>query len=115
MDIKDLEIYRLSMELGEIIWEEVNSWNYFEIGTIGKQLVRACDSISANLSEGYGRYSFKENKQFCYYSRGSLYETKCWIEKANTRKLISKDKFEEIEKRIKTLGIKINNYIKTIG
>jgi len=37
------------------------------------------DSIAANLSEGFGRYHYKEKKNFSYYSIGSLYETKTWI------------------------------------
>lgn len=76
MKLEELNVYNLSMELGEIIWGIVEKWNYFEKDTIGKQLVRAADSIAANIAEGYGRYHFKENKQFCFYSRGSLFETK---------------------------------------
>ncbi|MFC1732623.1 four helix bundle protein, partial [candidate division KSB1 bacterium] len=62
----------------------------FEKDTIGKQLVKAVDSISSNLSEGYGRYHFNDSRQFCYYSRGSLYESLTWIKKSYNRKLISK-------------------------
>lgn len=58
------------MELGENIWKIVTNWKYFEKDTIGKQLVKAVDSVAANISEGYGRYHFKENINFCYYSRG---------------------------------------------
>jgi len=76
MKLEDLQVYQLSMDLGEKVWQIVDKWNYLSKDTIGKQLVRAADSISSNLSEGYGRFHYKENKQFCYYSRGSLYETK---------------------------------------
>ena len=85
MKLEELQIYLLSMDLGEKVWQIVDKWNYFSKDTIGKQLVRAADSISANLSEGYGRFHFKENKQFCYFSRGSLFETKTWIQKAHSR------------------------------
>jgi four helix bundle protein len=70
MKLEELQVYQLSMEIGEKIW------SYFEKDTIGKQLVRAADSVAANLSEGFGRFHFKEAKNFSYYSRGSLYETK---------------------------------------
>ena len=56
---------------------------------MGKQLVRSADSVAANLSEGFGRFFYKENRRFCYFSRGSLYETFTWIEKAHNRGLIS--------------------------
>jgi four helix bundle protein len=103
------------MDLGESIWEIVIAWNYFEKDTIGKQLVRAADSVAANLSEGFGRFFYKENKQFCYYSRGSLYETKTWLTKAKNRKLIAVDQFESFTKDIDLIGKKLNSYIKSIG
>ncbi len=66
--VNDLEIYRESMRIGEVVWEFVAGWPYFAKDTVGKQLVRAADSMAANLAEGYGRYHFKENQKFCYYS-----------------------------------------------
>ena len=61
---------------------------------MGKQLIKAADSVAANLSEGFGRFFYKEEKQLCYYSRGSLYETKTWLTKANKRKLLNNETFE---------------------
>jgi four helix bundle protein len=89
MEIEELQIYQLSMNMAEEIWNIVFQWGYFEKDTIGKQLVKAADSIAANLSEGFGRFFYKEEKQFCYYSRGSLSETKTWLTKAFNRKLIN--------------------------
>lgn len=74
------------------IWSIVNSWDYFSKNTIGKQLIRSIDSIVANLSKGFGRYSFEEEKQFSYNARSSLYETKTWLTKAKNSNLISKEK-----------------------
>ena len=103
------------MELGDKIWEIVINWDYFLKDTIGKQLVRAADSVAANLSEGFGRFFYKENKQFCYYSRGSLFETKTWLTKAKNRKLLSEDQFENFSKDIDLIGKKLNSYSKSIG
>lgn len=115
MKLEELQVYQLSMEIAEEIWEIVFKWNYFEKDTVGKQLVRAADSVAANLSEGFGRYFYKENKQFCYYSRGSLYETRTWLTKAEKRKLITKEEFEKFLTDINTIGKKLNSYIKSIG
>lgn len=115
MKLEELQVYQLSMEIAEQIWNIVIKWNYFEKDTIGKQLVRAADSVSANLSEGFGRYFYKENKQFCYYSRGSLFETKTWLKKAFNRKLIGENKYISFAKDLETVGVKLNNYINTIG
>ena len=115
MKLEELQVYQLSMELAEKIWTVIDSWNYFARSTLGKQLIRAADSIAANLSEGFGRYYYKENKQFCFYSRGSLFEVKTWLSKAHNRNLISDEEFSNFEDDLTKLGIKLNNYIKSIG
>lgn len=48
------------MEIGEKVWKIVNAWDYFAKDTIGKQLIRSTDSIAANISEGFGRYHYKD-------------------------------------------------------
>jgi four helix bundle protein len=67
------------------------------------------------LSEGFGRYFYKENKQFCYYSRGSLFETRTWLTKAFKRNLLSENDYNTFLNDLEILGIKLNNYINTIG
>ncbi|GBD86584.1 hypothetical protein BMS3Abin03_00505 [bacterium BMS3Abin03] len=115
MNLEELEVYQLSMEFGENIWNIVAKWNYFEKDTVGKQLVKSADSIAANLSEGFGRYFYKENRQFCYYSRGSLFEARTWITKAHNRKLINENDFNKFIESLDYIGKKLNNYIKSIG
>ena len=115
MKLNDLKIYNQAVEVGECIWEIVSKWDYFSRDTLGKQLVRSTDSIAANISEGFGRYHFKDNRNFLYYARGSLYETSTWILKAHKRKLIEETKYTELTNEFKDLGIKLNNYINTIG
>jgi len=115
MLLEDFQVYNLAMELGEDVYSFVIKWDYFQKDTIGKQLVRSTDSIAANLSEGLGRYHYKERKNFSYYSRGSLFETKTWLNKAKNRNLITEDSFLEIYHKLDVISVKLNNYIKTIG
>lgn len=115
MKLEDLRVYSMSMDLSDEIWNIVNRWDYFQKDPIGKQLVRSCDSISANISEGFGRYHFKETINFNYYARGSLFETKTWLVKANNRGLITEEKFTELIQSIDSLGKILNKYIKSIG
>ncbi len=89
MKLEDLQVYQLSLEIGESVWKIVNTWDYFVKDTVGKQLIRSADSIAANISEGFGRYHYKDSKRFYYISRGSLFETKTWLEKSKNRKLIT--------------------------
>lgn len=115
MFLEELQIYQLSMALSDEIWNKVTTWDYFTRDTIGKQLVRTADSISANSSEGHGRFHYKENINFCYYSRGSLQETKTWLTKTNRRKLLSDDEYSTFCQQLNALSVKLNNYIKSIG
>lgn len=84
--------------------------SYFELDNLGKQLVRSADSISANIAEGFGRYFYKENRQFCFNSRGALLETKNWLGKCQRRIIISSEKFEFLMKEIEELDISLNAY-----
>ena len=115
MDLEDLKVYQLAMLIGESCWTVVAKWDNFQKDTIGKQLVRSADSIAANISEGFGRYHYKENKNFNFYARGSLFETRTWLVKAQTRKLISETDFLKMKKDMSDLGYLINRYIKSIG
>jgi four helix bundle protein len=113
--LEDLEIYTLSEQFADEIWFIVVGWDYFAKDTLGKQLARSADSIGANIAEGFGRYHYKENKNFCYFSRGSLIETKGWLKKAKTRGLITTDCFQDLFQKLETIHIKLNAYIKFIG
>lgn len=113
--LEDLEIYTLSEQFADEIWFIVIEWEYFAKDTLGKQLVRSADSIGVNIAEGFGRYHYKENKNFCYFSRGSILETKGWLKKAKTRNLITVDRFQDLFQKLETIHIKLNAYIKFIG
>lgn len=113
--LEDFNVYNLSMELGEKIWSIVIRWDYFAKDTVGRQLVKAADSIAANLSEGLGRYHYREAKNFSYYSRGSLFETKTWIVKSLNRKLISNEESLELFASLEVIGKMLNKYINSIG
>jgi len=113
--LEDLEVYNLSEVISDKIWEIVMNWDYFAKDTIGKQLCRASDSISANIAEGYGRYHFKENKNFCYYSRGSILEVKSFLRKSKNRKLISNEIYEVLHSDLQIIHLKLNAYIKYTG
>ncbi len=115
MQIVELRVYTHSMEMGEKVCNIVVGWNYFEKDTVGKQLVRAVDSVASNLSEGFGRYHYKETINFGYYSRGSLYETRTWLTKAHNRGLITGELFNQFMKEVDDIGVKLNNYIRSIG
>jgi four helix bundle protein len=113
--LEKLEVYQLAEKFSDIIWDIVIKWDYFHKDTIGKQIVRSEDSVSANIAEGYGRYFYKESKQFFYYSRGSLQETKSWITKCKRRNIIDDNMANMLIDEAEKILIKLNAYIKFIS
>lgn len=115
MKLEDLQVYQISMKLADEVHDLILEWDNFHKFSTGTQLIDAADSISANISEGYGRFHFKDHKNFLYFSRGSLSETKTWLTKAANRKLIPEEKYNDLMTRYNNLGVNLNNYIKSIG
>ncbi|MEO5366816.1 MAG: four helix bundle protein [Magnetococcus sp. WYHC-3] len=115
MNLEELEVYQTTMAIGERVWKNVNAWDYFAKDTVGKQFVKAADSMAANISEGFGRFFYKENKQFGYYARGSLYETKTWLAKAHNRRLVEEEEYKLLRSSLDSIAVRLNNYIRSIG
>jgi four helix bundle protein len=115
LKLEDLEVYKVAMEIGEIVWATVLKWDYFQKKTLGAQYVDAADSIALNISEGYGRFHFKENKNFCYYSRGSAKETLTATIKAKSRNLISQEDFILLSHKFDLYFRLMFGYINSIG
>lgn len=115
MRLEDLDVYRMAMDIGERAWDAAAGWDFFAKDTVGKQLVKAADSVAANISEGYGRFHYRESRHFGYYARGSLYETVTWLRKARRRDLLAADDYAALRDDINTLAKKLNRYISSIG
>jgi four helix bundle protein len=113
--LEKLEVYQLAEAFSDIIWNIVDKWSFFLKDTIGKQIIRSADSVSVNIAEGYGRYYYKESKQFFFYSRGSLQETKAWLAKCRRRKIIETDKAENLLVEAELILVKLNAYIKFVS
>jgi four helix bundle protein len=112
--LEDLRIYQLAEGIADAIWNLIVKWKPFARETVGKQLVRAADSIGANIAEGYGRFHYREDIQFLYYARGSIKETHYWISQASKRKLISEDDHNRINEMLNELLPQLNSYITSI-
>jgi four helix bundle protein len=76
------------------------------------QVLDSSRSITANISEGFGRFHYQENIQFCRQSRGSLSETLEHMITAYDEKYIEKNILSEINKDYKECLKQLNGYIK---
>jgi four helix bundle protein len=110
-----LDVYRLSEKLADQAWNLVCSWNALARDTVGKQLVRAADSIGANIAEGTGRGSYKDNRRFVRIARGSLNETQHWLRRAYSRELVSLQQVEVLRPLLDELAPRLNAYLNSIG
>jgi four helix bundle protein len=109
--LEDLEVYHISLEISDTIWNLVIRWDNFSRKNIGGQLLRAIDSVGANISEGYGRGSKLDNARFVKMARGSLFETKHWLTIAHRRKLLSDTELKKILDDIDGLLPRLSAYI----
>jgi len=109
----EIEVYVLAESFSNDVWDVVLNWEVFARDTIGKQLVRSADSISANIAESHGRFHYKDKSKFGYYARGSCEETKSWIRKAIKRNLLTNEEAAELIGKLERIGPKLNALINT--
>src|SRR2546430_5161335 len=114
-NFENLRVYKLSEKLADEIWDIVELWHSFARGTVGRQLVRAADSIGANIAEGTGRGTYQDNRRFVRTARGSLNETQHFLRRAFRRKLIAEAQVKRIKPLIDELAPRLNAYLKSIG
>lgn len=114
-NFENLQIYRLSERFGDHLWKIVIRWDNLAKDTVGKQLVKAVDSIGANIAEGSGRGTDPEIRRFLRVARGSLYETQHWLRRAYRRRLLSDKEVKDLLPLIQELTPKLNAYLRSIG
>jgi four helix bundle protein len=72
---EDLEVWKKSRDLRIFVKKLTLKFPNEEKYVLGNQVLRSSRSIGNNIAEGYGRYFYQENIQFCRIARGSLEET----------------------------------------
>lgn len=112
MNVQEHTAYKKARELSTIIWQISRRWDRDILSTIGNQLIRATDSISANLAEGWSRYSKKDKINFFIIARSSVNEVTDWVEKACERSLINTLDYRKAKEILDSLPKNINGLIK---
>ena len=111
---EDLRVLKSAEEIADTIWKNVVQWDGFAKDVVGKQLRRAVDSIGANISESFGRFHFGEKLQFLYYARGSLFETKYWLNRVKTCSLMPVSEVEVHIENITNLARQLNTFASSL-
>ena len=107
---EDLRVLKSAEEIADSIWKIVVQWDEFAKDVVGKQMARSADSVGANIAESFGRFNFGEKLQFLYYSRGSIFETKYWLNRSRVRSLMEADEVQKYVDRLTDLARQLNTF-----
>ena len=108
---EDIKAWQLAKEFRKKIYGITKKFPKHEQFVLTPQIRRAAISITSNISEGFGRYSFQENIQFCRTARGSVNEVLDQLYIALDENYIGKEEFEELCKEGRDVEKAINGYI----
>ena len=108
---EELECYRLARELRQEVARFCKTLPQEEKYRLKDQIIRSSRSVSANISEGYGRHHHQENIQFCRIARGSLTETLDHLIVANDEDYLSNEEFGPLRSLFENTHKVLNGYI----
>ena len=111
-DFRDLEAWQRCRAIRKRIWALCKKFPADEKYRLADQMIRASRSATACIAEGYGRFHYQENIQFCRQSRGSLYELIDHMLVAEECSYIDESSAETEINEIKTAIRILNGYIK---
>lgn len=109
--VESKRVYQRAEAVADQFWEMIVAWDWFAKRTVGLQLARAADSIGANIAEAGGRFHPNDVRNFFYFARGSLRETKYWLRRGIQRGLISPDRGASLDGEIEQLAREISQCI----
>lgn len=109
---EDLHVWQRAHQLMLDIYQFVEMFPPEEKYLRRNQLVRSVSSIAANIAEGFGRYHYQENIQFCRQARGSLAETRNHIIAARDLIQAPKEECDKLLADCDHVARLLNAYIK---
>jgi four helix bundle protein len=109
---EDLECWKTARELRIFVAQNIISkFSIEEKYALTSQLRRSSRSISDNIAEGYGRFHYQENIQFCRIARGSLHESLNQVITARDENYIEEDLLQQFRERFERTKAILNGYI----
>jgi four helix bundle protein len=117
MSYRDLTIWQMARELViDIHRMTLQKLPKFELYEEGSQIRRSIKSVKSTIVEGYGRRRYKQDFiRFLTYALASCDETTDHLETLfETESLTDESLYENLHKRLGTLGKKINLFIQSV-
>lgn len=113
-ELEDLRVLRIAEGVADEIWKVSLTWGSYARDVVGQQITRSVDSIGANIAEAYGRFHYGDKLKFLYYARGSLFETKYWLNRVAVRGLMPTHDVQAYAKQLSQLAQQLNIFAKNI-
>ena len=113
--MEDLKVLRTAEMIADDVWRQVTTLDVFAREVVGGQLARAADSVGANIAEAFGRFHYGDKIRHLYIARGSLFETKYWLNRCEIRHLLAVDQVKDFGNRLTDVARQLNalaNYLK---
>lgn len=111
---KKLNVYRKADELVILIYVITKEFPKDELFGLISQMRRCAVSVPANIAEGCGRRTRKDQVQFCYIARGSLNELEYYIDLAYKLKYIDEKRYGNLIDIRKEVGRLLYGFIKSM-
>jgi four helix bundle protein len=112
---QDLSVWKLGRTLRKKLYQVAKTLPADERYNLAAQIKAAAVSLTSNIAEGFGRYHYKENVQFCRIARGSACELIDHLLTCLDEGYIPKTRCEELGQELETFLRVLNAYIKAIG
>ena len=107
----ELEVWKKAREFKKEMEALVKTFPTEEKYRLCDQLIRAARSINANIDEGHGRFTYKDQLHFCVQARGSLSEVLNHLFDAIDNNYISEDQFHILKIKYNEVESLLNGYI----
>jgi len=112
---ESLECWKACTDVRRFIGRLVTKYPKHEMFGLIDDMKRAARSATHNIAEGFGRFHYQENIQFCRISRGSLFELADQLITSLDEGFISQEEYEKGRALIsRAIGL-LNGYIKYLG
>lgn len=108
---KDLECWKKARELRNKVSAMAKTFPADEKYNLTTQINKAARSITANIAEGYGRYTYTDTRHFFIQARGSVAETIDHLTTAMDEGYITEETYHEMENIASVVFKLINGYI----
>jgi four helix bundle protein len=112
-DFKDLDVWQVAREFRNEMYKVVRALPEVEKFALGTQIRRAAISVTANIAEGFGRFGYQENAQFCRQARGSVFESRDHLTTCVDQQYLSVREGQRLDLMAQRVAQILNGYLRS--